>query len=218
MTNVNALTSLSAPCAAWTTPSSIDESRPPLTLMPTGTSDAEAQPDALGQQRQVLLRRPRRPGRSSYSGPTAPPGRTSSRYDVPPGLPGQGVPPGGRARDAFPECALRVVVEAVRRGMSAQVGGVRRAGDAGGVQRLDLAREQQRAVGVARVVCSGLTPNRSRAREQPPLALVPEQEREHADEPVEAGIAPPLVGGQDDFGVGARAERDSRRSSRRSSR
>jgi hypothetical protein len=39
--------------------------------------------------------------------------------------------------------------------------------------------------------------------EQPPLTRVPEKKREHADEAIEARVAPFLVRGQDDLGIGS---------------
>jgi len=45
-------------------------------------------------------------------------------------------------------------------------------------------------------------------REQPLLALVPQQKAEHPDEAVQAGLSPAQVRGEDDLGVGIGTERE----------
>ncbi len=103
-----------------------------------------------------------------------------------------------------PERRLAVVVHAVR-----EIGRpgrrVRLARHAGGVQRLDLARDQERAIGRHGVV-QRLHAEAIAGGEQRPGPLVPEREREHPDEPIETRLAPALVGGEQHLGVAAGPE------------
>ena len=71
-------------------------------------------------------------------------------------------------------------------------------------QRLHLGREVEDAVN-DRVV-ERLDPEAVPRGEQRLSLLVPEREREHPAQPLEAGLAPLAVGAQDHLGVGARVE------------
>ena len=73
-----------------------------------------------------------------------------------------------------------------------------------GQQRLHLGGEVEDAVD-DRVV-ERLDPEAVARDEERLRLLVPEREREHAAQPLEAALAPLAVGAQDHLGVGARAE------------
>jgi hypothetical protein len=75
---------------------------------------------------------------------------------------------------------------------------------AGCEDRLRLAREDQSA-GVLRPI-QRLDPQPIAGHEQRLLGAVPDGEREHAVEPVQAPETPGLVGGEKNLGVGARPE------------
>src|SRR5919198_6597447 len=78
------------------------------------------------------------------------------------------------------------------------------AGPGVGAERLRLAREDQ-ARSVPRVV-EGLDPDPVARAEEPPASRVPERERPHAVEALDAVVAPRLVGAEDHLGVGGATE------------
>ena len=71
-------------------------------------------------------------------------------------------------------------------------------------QRLDLGGEHERAV--ARGPVQGFLPDRIAGEEEAPAPFIPNHEREHAGQVLDAGIAVALIEVQDHLGVAVRAE------------
>src|SRR6476661_10416888 len=71
-------------------------------------------------------------------------------------------------------------------------------------ERTRLAREDEPAP--VPVVVEGLDPESIAGAEELPGEAVPESERPHAVEALDTGLAPLLVGGEDDLGVRCAAE------------
>src|SRR5690606_18085549 len=101
--------------------------------------------------------------------------------------------------DTGPERARAVVVKA-RREISRPRDSIGHGGDASGVQRLYLARKEERAIALF-VIVERLDANAVSRDEVAPRPRVPQHDREHSDEAVEERLAPALERCEQHFGV-----------------
>ena len=174
-----------------------DESSPPLRHVPTGTSLT---------RRRLVASVKSSANRSSAPAPlafatgssyqhtsaAAPPGVTRSRW------------PGGSERTPRKNVSAVLVDEAVREVVVDDVVVGRRLDRAEREQRLDLRRERERAARLG--IDERLDPVAVAAADEEAALRVPQSERPHAVEAVEALLAPLLVRVHDDLGVGVRVE------------
>src|SRR6202022_1236438 len=85
-------------------------------------------------------------------------------------------------------------------------GGIGPGRHSGGVEGLDLAREEERAVRTPMIV-ERLDSETVASDEQSLLFLIPDRKDEHSKESIETCLSPAAVGGEDDFRVRLAPER-----------